>query len=75
MLISLCLAGALSSILGVSVLATIDSYMVRVFYKIVILNMLYGLLHALLLLPLFLMYSTKIAHVIVKRRAVVPANK
>uniref|UniRef100_A0A183BPQ6 SSD domain-containing protein n=1 Tax=Globodera pallida TaxID=36090 RepID=A0A183BPQ6_GLOPA len=46
--------GSMSTILGVLVLAFIDSYMVRVFFKTVFLVLVIGVFHALVLLPILL---------------------
>ncbi|KAL3083921.1 hypothetical protein niasHT_036492 [Heterodera trifolii] len=46
--------GSMSTILGVLVLAYIDSYMVRVFFKTVFLVLVIGVFHALVLLPILL---------------------
>ena len=46
--------GALSTIIGVSVLTNGDSYMLTVFTKTVVLVMTLGTLHALVLLPILL---------------------
>ncbi|CAJ0572554.1 unnamed protein product, partial [Mesorhabditis spiculigera] len=46
--------GSLSTILGVTVLAFIDSYMVLVFFKTICLVLVIGVFHALVLLPIVL---------------------
>ncbi|CAD6196688.1 unnamed protein product [Caenorhabditis auriculariae] len=46
--------GSLSTILGVTVLAFIDSYMVLVFFKTIFLVIVIGACHALILLPILL---------------------
>uniref|UniRef100_A0A915HUA3 SSD domain-containing protein n=1 Tax=Romanomermis culicivorax TaxID=13658 RepID=A0A915HUA3_ROMCU len=46
--------GALSTILGVMVLATVDSYMIQTFFKTVFLVILFGLLHSVVFLPVSL---------------------
>lgn len=46
--------GSLSTILGVFVLAFIDSYMVLVFFKTISLVLIIGAWHALMLLPILL---------------------
>ncbi|CAI5441258.1 unnamed protein product [Caenorhabditis angaria] len=46
--------GSLSTILGVTVLAFIDSYMVLVFFKTIFLVLVIGAWHALMLLPILL---------------------
>ena len=48
------LQGALSTILGVMVLSTSGSYIFRTFFKIVFLVIIFGLLHGLLFIPVFL---------------------
>lgn len=44
----------MSTILGVTVLAFIDSYMVLVFFKTIFLVLVIGVFHALVLLPIIL---------------------
>lgn len=46
--------GSLSTILGVTVLAFINSYMVLVFFKTIFLVLVIGVFHALVLLPIIL---------------------
>nr|CAD2207571.1 unnamed protein product [Meloidogyne enterolobii] len=46
--------GSISTILGVLVLAFIDSYMVRVFFKTIFLVLVIGVFHALVILPILL---------------------
>uniref|UniRef100_A0A1I8BMT8 SSD domain-containing protein n=1 Tax=Meloidogyne hapla TaxID=6305 RepID=A0A1I8BMT8_MELHA len=46
--------GSMSTILGVLVLAFIDSYMVRVFFKTIFLVLIIGVFHALVILPILL---------------------
>ncbi|MFH4975925.1 hypothetical protein AB6A40_002634 [Gnathostoma spinigerum] len=46
--------GSMSTILGISILAFIDSYMVRVFFKTIFLVLMIGVFHALILLPIVL---------------------
>lgn len=46
--------GSLSTILGVLVLAFINSYMVLVFFKTIFLVIIVGIFHALVLLPIIL---------------------
>ncbi|VDD85273.1 unnamed protein product [Enterobius vermicularis] len=48
------LHGSMSTILGVTVLAFIDSYMVLVFFKTIFLVLVIGVFHALVLLPIIL---------------------
>lgn len=50
--------GALSTVIGVTVLAFIDSYMVLVFFKTIFLVISFGALHALLFLPVALSETT-----------------
>ena len=45
---------ALSTILGVSILSTSDSYIFRTFFKLVLLVMTFGFFHAMFLLPVLL---------------------
>uniref|UniRef100_A0AC35U702 SSD domain-containing protein n=1 Tax=Rhabditophanes sp. KR3021 TaxID=114890 RepID=A0AC35U702_9BILA len=51
--------GSLSTILGVTVLAFIDSYMVLVFFKTIFLVLVIGACHALVLLPIVLSTTAK----------------
>lgn len=46
--------GSISTILGVTVLAFINSYMVLVFFKTIFLVIVIGVFHALILLPIAL---------------------
>lgn len=46
--------GGLSTLLGVIVLATVDSYMVQVFFQNVLLVILLGVAHALIFMPVVL---------------------
>lgn len=55
------LYGSMSTILGVAVLAFIDSYMVLVFFKTIFLVIVIGALHALVLLPIILTITAPIA--------------
>ncbi|KJH49456.1 patched family protein [Dictyocaulus viviparus] len=50
--------GSMSTILGVAVLAFINSYMVLVFFKTIFLVLVIGVIHALLLLPIVLSITT-----------------
>ncbi|KAJ1346584.1 hypothetical protein KIN20_001410 [Parelaphostrongylus tenuis] len=50
--------GSVSTILGVTVLAFINSYMVLVFFKTVFLVLVIGVIHALVLLPIVLAITT-----------------
>ncbi|XP_061852875.1 patched domain-containing protein 3 [Colius striatus] len=51
------LQGAVSTILGVVVLAAAKAYIFRTFFKIMFLVILFGALHGLLFIPVFLTYS------------------
>uniref|UniRef100_A0A0N4ZB09 SSD domain-containing protein n=1 Tax=Parastrongyloides trichosuri TaxID=131310 RepID=A0A0N4ZB09_PARTI len=51
--------GSLSTILGVSILAFINSYMVLVFFKTIFLVLIIGAFHALVLLPIILSSTVK----------------
>uniref|UniRef100_A0A0K0FE31 SSD domain-containing protein n=1 Tax=Strongyloides venezuelensis TaxID=75913 RepID=A0A0K0FE31_STRVS len=51
--------GSLSTILGVSILAFINSYMVLVFFKTIFLVLIIGAFHALVLLPIILSITVK----------------
>ena len=46
--------GALSTVLGVSILATSNNYIFRTFFKLVLLVMVFGFFHAMFLLPVLL---------------------
>ncbi|XP_018422994.1 PREDICTED: patched domain-containing protein 3-like [Nanorana parkeri] len=46
--------GALSTILGISALSAAESYIFRTFFKIMLLVLLFGALHGLLFIPVFL---------------------
>ena len=46
--------GGISTVLGVSVLTFVDSYMIKVFFKTVFLVILFGVAHALIFLPVLL---------------------
>lgn len=48
------LEGAISTLLGVLALATVDAYMIVTFFKTVFLVILFGLLHACVFLPVLL---------------------
>ncbi|RCN25528.1 hypothetical protein ANCCAN_28759 [Ancylostoma caninum] len=50
--------GSMSTILGVTVLAFINSYMVLVFFKTIFLVLIIGVFHALVLLPIVLAITT-----------------
>lgn len=50
--------GALSTVIGVTVLAFIDSYMVLVFFKTIFLIIAFGAMHALVFLPVALSETT-----------------
>uniref|UniRef100_A0A0K0ESN3 SSD domain-containing protein n=1 Tax=Strongyloides stercoralis TaxID=6248 RepID=A0A0K0ESN3_STRER len=51
--------GSLSTILGVCILAFINSYMVLVFFKTIFLVLIIGVFHALVLLPIILSITVK----------------
>ncbi len=46
--------GAISTILGVSVLGIIDSYLITVFFRMISLVIIFGMVHALIFLPVLL---------------------
>uniref|UniRef100_A0A0K0DAN2 SSD domain-containing protein n=1 Tax=Angiostrongylus cantonensis TaxID=6313 RepID=A0A0K0DAN2_ANGCA len=48
--------GASSTILGITVLTLVDSYIVQIFFKTVFLVILFSMIHGLLFLPVFLMF-------------------
>ncbi|CAL8310974.1 unnamed protein product [Gadus morhua 'NCC'] len=52
------LQGALSTILGVLVLSASGSYIFRTFFKVMFLVIVFGLLHGLLFIPVFLTFFT-----------------
>ncbi|CAL8319299.1 unnamed protein product [Arctogadus glacialis] len=52
------LQGALSTILGVLVLSASGSYIFRTFFKVMFLVIMFGLLHGLLFIPVFLTFFT-----------------
>uniref|UniRef100_A0A0R3RVQ0 SSD domain-containing protein n=1 Tax=Elaeophora elaphi TaxID=1147741 RepID=A0A0R3RVQ0_9BILA len=46
--------GALSTVLGILVLATVQAYIVQIFFKTVFLVIIFSMIHGLILLPIFL---------------------
>ncbi|VDM40948.1 unnamed protein product [Toxocara canis] len=59
--------GSMSTILGVAVLAFINSYMVLVFFKTIFLVLVIGVFHALVLLPIILSQSAPLSDRITRR--------
>uniref|UniRef100_A0A9J2P1I3 SSD domain-containing protein n=2 Tax=Ascaris TaxID=6251 RepID=A0A9J2P1I3_ASCLU len=59
--------GSMSTILGVAVLAFINSYMVLVFFKTIFLVLVIGVFHALMLLPIILSESAPLSDRISRR--------
>ncbi len=60
--------GAMSTILGVTVLAFINSYMVLVFFKTIFLVLVIGVLHALVFLPIVLSQTVPLVERCLTRR-------
>ncbi|CAI4221433.1 unnamed protein product [Auanema sp. JU1783] len=71
--------GSLSTILGVTVLAFINSYMVLVFFKTIFLVLTIGVVHALVLLPMVLAtsapYTDRLNNYIIERSKSKISNK
>ncbi|CAG9538367.1 unnamed protein product [Cercopithifilaria johnstoni] len=51
--------GALSTVLGIMVLATVQAYIVQIFFKTVFLVIIFSMIHGLILLPIFLAIIVK----------------
>lgn len=70
------LQGAFSTILGVIVLSTSNCYVFRTFFKIMFLVMIFGLLHAMIFLPVMLslidVYETSVDMVKSSMRMIIP---
>uniref|UniRef100_A0A915ERT4 Uncharacterized protein n=1 Tax=Ditylenchus dipsaci TaxID=166011 RepID=A0A915ERT4_9BILA len=51
-----CIEGASSTIVGISVLYTVDAYIILTFFKTIWLTMVLGLLHGLVFIPVMLSF-------------------